>query len=309
MRFNFYAYKLNIKISFKHIHYLGGDKDMEYTMDRANYRRASLYKNEQKEPNKLIYKLIKTFIYQMMVGVSIVIVICLMKIMNFTTAVNFIQRELEKDVSLSLLFEMGQNKFSELINLEKENSVGKDVITNDTINDISNDSENILCISTTIPNEPEPEPEPVYETAVEGVNQLKQDSEYIKENYKFDYPLKGEITSRFGVRESTNPIVTPYHSGIDIAADTGTKIKAALSGKVIKASYEGAYGKHVVIQHDDLTITYAHCSSLKVKEGQNVKQGDIIGLVGSTGLSTGPHLHFEIRLDGRIVNPDDILKF
>jgi murein DD-endopeptidase MepM/ murein hydrolase activator NlpD len=277
---------------------------MEYTIDRTNYRRASLYRNEPKDENKFIYKVIKGLIYQMIVGVAIVIVICLLKIFNVSIVTNFIYKELEKDYSVASLLEMGQNKIGELIDNSKKNNSAEpsNVIEEPTASD---DSNNILYISTTIPNEPEP----VYETAVEGVNQLKQDAEYIKENYKFDYPLRGEITSPFGVRLSTNPIVTSYHSGIDIAAETGTKIKAALSGKVIKADYEGAYGKHIMIEHDDLIVLYAHCSTLKVKKGQVVKQGDIIGEVGSTGLSTGPHLHFEIRYDGRIVNPADILKF
>lgn len=149
----------------------------------------------------------------------------------------------------------------------------------------------------------------IYETAVEGINQMSEDAKIIKEKYDMRIPLKGTITSRFGVRVSSNPIVGPYHSGLDIAANTGTQILSALDGEVVEATTDTYYGKYLKIKKDDLTIIYAHCSKLLKSVGDKVKKGDLIAYVGSTGNATGPHLHFELRYQNRLVDPTDILDF
>ena len=118
-------------------------------------------------------------------------------------------------------------------------------------------------------------------------------------------PINGSITSRYGVssrlRKST-------HTGLDIAAPTGTIIKAVAEGTVTCASYNGAYGNLVKIEHGNGVETwYAHTSKMYVTPGQEVKAGDVIALVGSTGNSTGPHLHLEIRINGEHVNPQEYL--
>lgn len=139
--------------------------------------------------------------------------------------------------------------------------------------------------------------------------QMKKDAEEIKSKISFIKPLSGRITSVFGWRNPTASIVSKYHTGIDISANQGTNIISATNGKVILASSEGAYGKHLKIQIEDVIIIYAHCLSLEVKEGDEINQGQLIAKVGSTGNSTGPHLHFEIRKENRYVNPDLILEF
>ena len=94
------------------------------------------------------------------------------------------------------------------------------------------------------------------------------------------------------------------HTGVDFAAPSGTPIKAAKSGYVTFSGSKGGYGNAVLINHnDDYSTLYGHASRLLVKEGQYVKQGDVIALVGSTGRSTGPHLHFEIFRNGNRINP------
>ena len=114
-------------------------------------------------------------------------------------------------------------------------------------------------------------------------------------------PVNGTISSRYGVSSS---IRRSTHTGLDIACSSGTNIKVASSGTITFAEYNGSYGNLVKVDHGNGVETwYAHCSKIYAKVGQTVKAGDVIAAVGSTGNSTGPHLHFEIRIDGNTVNP------
>jgi murein DD-endopeptidase MepM/ murein hydrolase activator NlpD len=112
------------------------------------------------------------------------------------------------------------------------------------------------------------------------------------------WPVIGQITSYFGPRWGTR------HTGLDIAAPTGTEIRAVRAGRVEKAGWWGGYGNCVIINHGDGVRTlYAHASRLLVTRGQRVVQGQVIARVGSTGHSTGPHVHFEVRIDDRFKDP------
>ncbi len=141
-----------------------------------------------------------------------------------------------------------------------------------------------------------------------SVSEMNLDIENLKA-YSFIKPIEGVVTSTFGSRTSENQNVTGYHTGTDLAAEQGTYIKASMGGIVTLVSNEGDYGKHIKIRCNNVTTLYAHCSNIFVKEGQIVAQGQDIGEVGSTGNSTGPHLHFEIRVDDRFVDPSRILQF
>ena len=136
---------------------------------------------------------------------------------------------------------------------------------------------------------------------------MENEEKKIKKNISFIAPIKGRITSTFGWRNPTTSTVPKYHTGLDIAANEGTKIKSATDGKVIMVSSAGDYGNHYQIQVKDVILVYAHCKKLYLKEGDKVKQGQEIAEVGSTGNSTGPHLHFEIRKGERKIDPQLVL--
>lgn len=140
------------------------------------------------------------------------------------------------------------------------------------------------------------------------LEKLNEDNKSVnsKVNYgKYLKPAQGQITSKYGKR--THPITgkESFHTGIDIAGSTGDNIIASLSGKVVSAGwYNSVYGNVIIINHgNNIQTFYAHLDKILVKSGQNVDSGDVIGKMGSTGLSTGPHLHFEIRINGEHVDP------
>lgn len=125
----------------------------------------------------------------------------------------------------------------------------------------------------------------------------------------FSWPLEGRITSRFGYRRHPLWGGRNFHTGLDIAGKYGKPIKAADAGEVIFAGWWDGYGKAVVVDHGrETTTVYGHLSRIYKSVGTVVAKGQIIGLVGSTGYSTGPHLHFEIRKKGKPVNPLSHLK-
>lgn len=115
-----------------------------------------------------------------------------------------------------------------------------------------------------------------------NLTQMEIDANDIKQNYSLINPLVGQITSRFGKREQTEPIVSPYHVGIDIAANTGTIIVASLEGNVVASGEIGGYGNCIQIQKDDILTIYGHCNKLYVNKGDTIKKGQQIGEVGQT---------------------------
>lgn len=144
---------------------------------------------------------------------------------------------------------------------------------------------------------------------IEGmISKSTSQSTVVAASGAFLRPCGGRITSYYGYR--IHPIFKSkiFHSGVDIGAPMGTPIKAANSGKVIYTGWYGGYGQVVIIDHgrvggNPTSTLYAHQSRIAVSKGQSVSRGQVIGYVGSTGYSTGPHLHFEVRINGKTVNP------
>jgi murein DD-endopeptidase MepM/ murein hydrolase activator NlpD len=126
----------------------------------------------------------------------------------------------------------------------------------------------------------------------------------VHSNGYFSWPVTGIITSPFGWRSNPFGGGPEFHQGLDIAAPMGTTITAAAAGTVIMAQWYGGYGNYILIDNGNHYSTgYGHLSAIYVTRGQYVQRGQAIGAVGSTGYSTGPHLHFEVRIDGKPVDP------
>ena len=145
-----------------------------------------------------------------------------------------------------------------------------------------------------------------YENLSNMLEQLEQKS--VTPNY---WPTdSGEISSRYGYRYDPFGYGGDFHPGIDIAANYGDPVYASAAGDVEQAGWNGGYGRYIKISHGNgYETAYGHMSSLAVSSGESVKKGDIIGYVGSSGYSTGPHLHFEVLLNGQTVNPLKILNY
>ena len=125
----------------------------------------------------------------------------------------------------------------------------------------------------------------------------------------FIYPIHGRLTSPFGYRSDPFTGVRSFHSGVDLAAPTGTSVKATLDGRIAEIGFNRIFGNYIIITHDrGYQSLYGHLSAIYVKRGQYVTQGAVVGAVGNTGYSTGPHLHLSIYKNGRLINPFSVLK-
>ncbi|MDR0513459.1 MAG: M23 family metallopeptidase [Treponema sp.] len=125
----------------------------------------------------------------------------------------------------------------------------------------------------------------------------------------FIWPTTGRITSPFGFRRSPFTGVRQFHGGIDIAAPRGTPVRAAMAGRITRVGYNNILGNYIIINHhSNFRTVYAHLHVVRVRTGDSVATGERIGDVGSTGLSTGPHLHFEVHRNGVRVNPRTLMR-
>jgi murein DD-endopeptidase MepM/ murein hydrolase activator NlpD len=158
------------------------------------------------------------------------------------------------------------------------------------------------------------------ESTLESTLYLRQNIQNIEKNWKAHYewlsqlPTGSPIANRTGLSSNFGTRIDPFtrqlaqHPGIDFSAPPGTPILASGDGRVIRAEFDSAYGNFIEIEHaDNFVSKYAHARKINVKAGQDVKRGQVIAEVGSTGRSTGPHLHYEISRNGNIINPMQIL--
>ena len=183
-----------------------------------------------------------------------------------------------------------------------EDDIELDIGITDKITTDKEEENTVKVATASIDDEIEEKKE---EIEAEIEKQKEIESHTVRGVYLEVTPVSGTITSRFGNRES---IRSSSHTGLDIAAPYGTPIKAAADGTVTFAGYSGGYGYVVKVNNGNGVETYyAHCSRLYVSTGETIEAGETIAAVGSTGNSTGNHLHFEVRINGNEVNPQNYL--
>ena len=251
--------------------------------------------------NKKDY-LIKTLLLQFLVCAVLLGVLFAFKSTN-SKIFKDIEQTFSKKLEENLSIDKAKSVFANLTETDKNN-------TSETVKDVPEEE------SVFIPFE---EPSLSAEIIASGGRDIKVTSnDEIPENvsvndYKLNQkmilPLKGKITSNFGVR--THPISGDlrFHAGIDIAAEKGANIYSAFDGEIVEADYDNWNGNFIKIKHDNGIMTvYCHCENLNVNKGQKIRAGEVIATVGSTGSSTGPHLHFELRIDNVSYNPQKALK-
>ena len=267
-------------------------------------------KESKKEKNeKKDIKLLKKMVIQLMICICIYLVIYTIQNKQYIFSEDFINKVNEiisYDIDFKKLYEDSKNFIMGMFNKENENQ-------NESQNESQENNETNVTENTEINNGIGGAVEENIEETLQveenqNLSQEEQDILNVKNTTSFIKPVEGTISSVYGYRETATGTVPKDHTGTDIAAITGTKIKSATDGQVVLASDEGDYGKHIKIQIGEVSIIYAHCNSLYVKEGDMVTQGQEIAEVGSTGNSTGPHLHFEIRISERTVDPQKILE-
>ncbi len=280
-------------------------------------RAEAIYERRQKGNNKQIasinvsdnskkkdIKLLKKMIIQILVCMVLYLVVYTIQNNSYVFSEDFINKAneiLSYDTNFGEIYNNLKNgilsifpgKQEEQKKVEENNNIQNEQNTQNAIGGAV--EENANTVSTEVEQK-------------EELSQTEQDIINIKNTTTFIKPIEGVISSRFGNRETATGNVPKNHTGTDIAANLGTKIKSATDGEVVLASEEGDYGKHLKIQIGEVSIIYAHCNNLYVKQGDMVAQGQEIAEVGSTGNSTGPHLHFEIRYQERKIDPESILE-
>ena len=148
-----------------------------------------------------------------------------------------------------------------------------------------------------------------YQTAVSTISSEEPYLQYIYDNnIKFVMPTKGTISSKFGAREVIFEDIDSYHTGVDIANKKGTHIYSSINGKITKVANNKYNGNFVEITNGKVTTKYAHMDSVVVKQGAEIKAGELIGYMGETGYATGPHLHFEVVVDSVKIDPAKVLE-
>ena len=242
-------------------------------------------------------KLLKKMIVQILVCISIYLVVYAIYNNKYVFSEDFIKKAneiLSYDTNFGELYENAKKQIQswyQSITTNEQNAIGgaasEETMQDETIQGEANEQE---------------------QSQETELSQAEQDIQNVKNTTTFIKPVEGTISSTYGRRETATGSVPKDHTGTDIAAPLGTKIKSATDGEIVLVSEEGDYGKHIKVQIGEVSIIYAHCNQLYVNQGDKVVQGQEIAEVGSTGNSTGPHLHFEIRYSERTVNPQSILE-
>lgn len=237
--------------------------------------------------NKKDIRLLRKMIVQILVSALIYCVIYVIQSNSYVFSEDFtnkINEILSYDTNFIELYNISKGKVQDILNkiftnnsiINQENSENNQ--DNSDENNTDNNQENQEANAIGGANEDDADNK--------NLSQEEQDIANIKNTTSFIKPIEGTITSEFGQRDTATGRVPKNHTGTDIGANLGTKIKSATDGEVVLASEEGDYGKHLKIQIGEVSIIYAHCNNLYVKQGDQIKQGQEIAEVGTTGNST-----------------------
>lgn len=229
-------------------------------------------------------KLLKKMMIQILVCVAIYGIIYTIQNSNYVFSEEFLKKVnevLSYDTNFSQIYENIKNQIMSWIPQKEEQTNQEGIGGAEEIIPLAETTENQEQIVQEQNQETNPE-----EQQEQPISQEEQDILNIKNTTSFIKPVEGTISSPFGQRENATGSVPKNHTGTDIAANMGTKILSATDGEVVLASEEGDYGKHLKIQIGEVSIIYAHCNNLYVKQGDHVTQGQEIAEVGSTGNST-----------------------
>ena len=229
-------------------------------------------------------KLLKKMIIQILVCVAIYSFIYIIQNSNYVFSEEFLKKVnelLSYDTNFSQIYENIKEQIISWIPQKEEQTKQEGIGGAEEITSPAETNENQEQIVQEQNQETNPEVQ-----QQQPISQEEQDILNIKNTTSFIKPVEGTISSPFGQRENATGSVPKNHTGTDIAANIGTKILSATDGEVVLASEEGDYGKHLKIQIGEVSIIYAHCNNLYVKQGEHVKQGQEIAEVGSTGNST-----------------------
>ncbi len=293
---------------------------------RRNFGNNEIKEKRFTEPKgKKDVKLLKKMFMQIIVCLFIYMVFYLIINNNYIFSQDFINKAreiLSQDINITEIYSIISNKINEIMTPAEQQSEpqNEQIQTEETEQNpqpqeqqepenIQENNENIGGAEEPVVEEtPKPEVEANTQEPENQLTQMEQDANYIKSTISFIKPINGTISSMFGTRNPTTPTVPKNHTGTDIAAVIGTKIVSATNGTVVLTSSKGDFGNHLEIQINDVIILYAHCNKIYVNKGDEITQGQEIAEVGNTGNTTGPHLHFEVRYQNRLVDPQMILE-
>lgn len=227
-------------------------------------------------------KLLKKMMIQILICVCIYLTVYAIRNNNYIFSEDFINQVnqiLLYDTNFSEIYQYLKEKF--IFNNKEDNNEEEKGVGGAELDNTESNVENKLDIKEESNSE-----EKMVEEEQKELTQEEKDIDSIKSTTSFIKPVEGTISSKFGQRDTATGRVPKNHTGVDIAANLGTKILSSTDGEVVIASEEGDYGKHLKIQIGEVSIIYAHCNNLYVKTGDKVKQGQEIAEVGSTGNST-----------------------
>ena len=273
---------------------------------RRNHR--NLLMAQGREPKRQKTYLGSKILLEMLILLLLAVIVFAVKNKDYIFTENFLNSCAQYNINLS-------EKFNFIFAYFKEEEEGEEVFVNSQPSNLvenpvaENPQTNSNPENQSQPESTEVKEVPGEENQANSAQSVITDSISLKNTYTFTKPIEGIVTSNFGSKEAQYQNITGAHTGIDLASDSGTPIKSAMSGTVTQVSSEGDYGNHIRISKGNITTLYAHCQNIYVAEGQEITEGQEIATVGSTGNSTGPHLHFEIRIDNTPINPAEIIDF